>query len=212
MTIEINNGKVSGLNLYLDWLAEKGKVKASAISPLKNAVKAMFSTVDKEDWLDTEVANVDLNDYMQRFKNLSAGIYTAGSYAVYQSRINRAISWYKNFLKTPGWAPAIKSAEASSKEAKKAAPKTKPNQKTYTGIEEGEIVNSASTMQVGGMHNALTSGLQQNDADLLIYPFPLSDGTVATLNLPRNISTADAKRLGAFIGTLVMDGQDDENK
>lgn len=215
MTAEINNGKVSGLNLYLDWLAEKGKVKASAISPLKNAVKAMFATVDKDDWLNTEVDKVDLNDYMQRFKNLSAGTYTAGSYTVYQSRINRAINWYKNFLANPGWAPTMRHQESSNADTRKTSvKKAKLSQKSYGGIEEGEVINDGSMVaHMDGMQNALSTGLQQNDtANLLSYPFPLSDGSVATLNLPRRITTMDAKRLGAFISTLVMDGQDDENK
>lgn len=41
---------------------------------------------------------------------------------------------------------------------------------------------------------------------LISFPFPLSDGTLVTLNLPSSLSGNDARRLSQFLETLVITG------
>jgi len=40
---------------------------------------------------------------------------------------------------------------------------------------------------------------------MIHYPFPLSNGQVATMLIPREITAEDADRLGEFIQALVKD-------
>src|ERR1035437_9311303 len=101
----MNNGKSKNVIEYLDNLVDKGKVTPGAVVPLKTAFVKVLSAVDKESWGDTSVEAIDVDDYILRFANLTAGTYTPQSISVYKSRVNRALGWYKNFLATPGWAP-----------------------------------------------------------------------------------------------------------
>jgi hypothetical protein len=41
--------------------------------------------------------------------------------------------------------------------------------------------------------------------NLWAYPFPLSDGTIAVIQLPPDLARRDAERLKAFIDALVDD-------
>jgi hypothetical protein len=40
---------------------------------------------------------------------------------------------------------------------------------------------------------------------LVEYPFPIRDGQTATLRLPRDIKSAEVKRISAFMATLAVD-------
>ncbi len=45
------------------------------------------------------------------------------------------------------------------------------------------------------------------DPALVKFPFPMTDGTLAELNLPTRISKPDAERLATFVRTLAVEPQ-----
>lgn len=194
----IGNGKAGGLVAYLDMLVDKGRAPAPTIANLKTAFKAVMTTVDGDNWADADIRGIDLDDYMLRFQNKTPGKYNEASYNTYRTRIGRCIEWYLRFLQTPGWAPALKQTRA------KKAPKAKPakgragDNKDLAEISEGEIVSAEGGEVVSSMQKQPTA------AKLMGYPFPLEDGTIATLYLPPAISENDSERLQAFIKTLLI--------
>lgn len=203
----IGNGKVSGLIAYLENLSAKGKVRSSVITPLKSATKAVFIVVDSEQWKDTDVRSVDIDDYINRFKNLTIGKYDSNSYNTYRARISRAFNWYNHFLQNPGWAPAIKERSQDTRKATAAASATLKNvSRSFGDISEGEVV---PTPLGEAVEQISTSDSQNTSARLISFPFPMSNGVIATLYLPQSIPRKDAVRLQSFIKTLVIDEDTD---
>lgn len=194
----IGNGKISGLIAYLENLSAKGKVKSSAITPLKSAVKAIFSVVDGEDWDNTDTRNIDLDDYINRFKNLTMGKYDSDSYGAYRARVSRALGWYGRFLQDPGWSPVVKERSNNKKKSKTIMLSTAPIQDP-DGISEAEVIPNSQTERLFSANSCEAS------SKLISFPFPMSNGVISTLYLPQNISQKDAGRLQRFIQTLVVD-------
>lgn len=203
MSDTIGNGKISGLIAYLDNLSAKGKVKTSAITPLKSATRAVFSVVEGEHWEDIDTRSINLDDYINRFKNLTIGKYDSASYNAYRARIARVLDWYGHFLQDPGWAPLVKDRKRNDKIQKISAHNQKLAQNTES-IPEGEVVSLSRAATIEQPHNDIA---QSVTAKLISFPFPLSDGVIATLYLPQNLNLRDSERLQAFIKTLVI-GED----
>ena len=190
MTETVGNRKISGLNAYLDSLVEKGRATSSAVVPLKTAVHQIFWTVEPKNWENIDVAEIDLDDYMTRFKNLSLGRYNAQSYSAYQTRAHRALTWYSNFLQNPGWTPPTRKGSTSGK--------TSTNQLSTKKASPTPATPTANTKQ--------TTKTLSTNSDLIGFPFPLSNGSLASLYLPKQLSKEDADRLSQFISSLVIGG------
>lgn len=196
MTSQIGSGTVQGLIDFLDQLVEKGRAKSGSVTPLKTATKKVISVVDGEEkWKETDLRRVDVDDYIERFKNLTLGKYTEDSYKAYQSRLNRAKSWYTKFLSNPGWVP--------SKSAKGRPEKKQKNGHSELSTKKNE--NSVNETQISSVHVETDTSL----SDLIAYPFPLLTGRIVNLYLPVDLTLADAKRLSRFIESLSIDVPDD---
>ncbi len=202
MSANIGNGKISGLISYLDSLSTKGKVRSSVVTPLKSSVKSIFSIVDGEEWQDVDARSVDLDDYINRFKNLTIGKYDAASYTAYRTRAARALNWYSNFLQNPGWSPTVRSQQNDKKKVKTPDYQISQNVTDLRYVSEGEVIPTE--------HNpVLNKGPVVSEIDpsakLIGFPFPMTNGVIATLYLPQSITPSDAERLRAFIQTLVIE-------
>lgn len=202
----IGNGKISGLIAYLENLSTKGKVKTSAITPLKSATKAVFSTVVGERWQEIDVRNIDIDDYINRFKNLTIGKYDSNSYNAYRARVSRVINWYNNFLQDPGWCPTVKDRPRDIKKNKTTLQSVNMTH-SVNDVSEDKTVSAA----YHATEQAHVSEPQHVSTKLISFPFPMSNGVIATLYLPQSISPNDANRLQDFIKALVIDdGQSHE--
>ena len=187
MTNTIGNRKISGLITYLDSLVEKGRVRSSVVVPLKTAVRQIFETVEGDNWVNIDISEIDLDDYMVRFKNLALDRYNEDSYKAYKARANRALNWYNNFLQSPGWTPQIrKSSNSNKKTIKSSTSKDSIKSPTPTTTFKSAAKSSAPN-------------------DLIGFPFPLSNGSLASLYLPKQLSKTDAERLSQFIFSLVVE-------
>src|SRR4051812_9075112 len=106
--MSMGDGKAENLLEYLDNLVEKGKATAGAIKPLRTTFSVVLkAVVGEEKWQSVDVKEIDVEDYMSRFANLTMGKYSSGSLVEYKSRVNKVIGWYINFLDKPGWAPDV---------------------------------------------------------------------------------------------------------
>lgn len=184
----VGNRKISGLNAYLDSLVEKGRVKSSVVVPLKTAVHQIFETVEKDNWENIDVAEIDLDDYMIRFRNLALDRYNEQSYISYKARANRALIWYNNFLQNPGWIPQTRKTSTSNKAQANQSLAKKDNRKADISVASAEQT---------------PKNLPVINNDLISFPFPLSNGVLASLYLPKRLSREDAERLSQFISSLV---------
>lgn len=190
MSEQVGNRKISGLMSYLDSLVEKGRARSSVVTPLKTAIRQIFETVEKDNWENIDISTINLDDYIARFKNLALDRYNADSYNTYKARANRAITWYTNFLQNPGWTPTLRKSPISTN--------SKTTKKDVTP--QNNPLSSPNSLQTIST---------PPKAELISYPFPMSNGTLASLYLPKNISQEDATRLSKFILTLVVGGDED---
>ncbi|MCL2001826.1 hypothetical protein FWG76_00265 [Candidatus Saccharibacteria bacterium] len=188
----IGNGKLGGLVTYLDMLKEKGRVPAGVATSLKTAVSKVFQATDGDGWQEVDARNLDLEDYMTRFQNLTMGQYNEGSYAAYRARAAKALGWYNTFLSSPGWSPTPTSKKTSSEK--------KTGQKGKTNV-------ARQTIPAASNHVGTTTSVPGTAATKLVaFPFPLTTGELATLHLPTRLSRSDGYRLAKFLEALVSDG------
>lgn len=77
MGADMSERTVGGLMAYCDWLREKGYQSSNAIEAWKVAVKKVFGTVEPESYEAIALEQLDLEDYVRRFRQLAAKQYKA---------------------------------------------------------------------------------------------------------------------------------------
>ncbi len=176
--MSIGEGRAKDLLQYLDNLVDKGKVTKGAIAPLKTSFSKVLKTVDGEEWLDVVIKEVDVDDYMRRFANLTMGTYSTRSLSEYKFRIKKAIGWYVNFLDHPGWAPDLSGKKATFAPKKVKKPQAEA---PYHSIDDYTI--------------QLPTTAKHSFPGLITYPFPLTNGQMANLSLPAKLPRAEAQKI-----------------
>ena len=188
---DINSGTTRGLISYLSMIIEKGRATEGAIKPLSTAVKKITQAVDGDDWEQTDVRSIDSNDYVQRFANITAGQYTNRSISTYQSRMVRAIEWYKKFLDDPGWMPAVDRRQRSKSNKINRDDNTNSNEPKSNAQ---KAVDALSAKSVNGTIGAT---------------IPLNNGKQAKLILPEDfITRKDAERIKRMIDVYTLEQEE----
>jgi hypothetical protein len=205
----MGDGTARGLVGYLDNLVERGKASHGAINPLKIAFTKVLKTVDGNGWQSINIRDIDVDDYMHRFANLTLGKYSTESLAAYRTRVSKVTSWYIQFLDTPGWAPSIqRRAPRRSKNSFDTEPLPISQQAAITtqappAAISQPIINAADP-QAAVPPPATSLVSPTNPPDFITYPYPLSDGQLIQISLPVKLSKLDAKRIGAFIESIAV--------
>lgn len=151
-----------------------------------------------DNWEETSVKSIDVEDYMARFANLTIGKYSSDSLTVYKSRINKVVGWYTQFLDKPGWTPDV--------QRRNHPPKTVEKPKSNS-------VQTATPTQSSSQHAHPQSMPQiANDPGRVLYPYPLIDGQLIHISLPVKLSKDDARRIAAFIESIAIDSSTQEAK
>lgn len=189
MTTEnIGNGTSAGLVEYLDTIVEKGRGTPGAIQPLKTAFTKVVQEVDGTDWGKKLVAEIDIDDYVSRFGNLTRGKYSDKSLSVYKSRVNRVVGWYLKFMDQAGWMPTL-----SARQPRKSAVKS-PKAASNPGENGDDLPGN-------------------NEKDLVIKPgmhkieLALRVDAPVTLILPRDLMATEVATITAILNSLTMNGR-----
>lgn len=186
---DINSTTVGGTFAFFEWMVSKGYGTEAQVNPWRIAIKMVFSAVEgSEDYASFDWSQIDLDEYMDRFQKLAGANYKSESIVAYGRRVRNGLEAHKHYLET-GRAPvSTPRAQRKKKEAQPAAAAT------GDGNNVTPINAAAST---GGQQ----SGMVQ-------FPYPLSDGKMATLILPPRVSAEDVTRITTFIRTLQTDTPD----
>lgn len=175
------DGTVGDVTIYLDDLIVKYHSEASRITPLKSAVKRVFSLTKGDDWRVVLISDVDLDQTMIDFRLFSAeDDFSDHTFAAYRARINRAFKWYSNYLEDNKW---------------------EPFEKTKLLIDRASLMDYCKRAT-----NAL-----RDDVNMAEYPFPFLTGEETRLKLPAKLTRRDAERLKKFIDALVVEEGDDDD-
>lgn len=189
--MSMGDGKAKNALEYLDNLIEKGKATKGAISPLKIAFTKVVQVVDGDNWEQTEVKGIDVEDYLSRFANLTMGKYSSDSLTVYKSRVNKVVNWYTQFLDKPGWTPDV--------QRRNRAPKTETKKGQSIAVTE-----SQTTAPYVAPSTPQSMASIANTSNRILYPYPLLDGQLVHISLPVRLLKEDAKRIGAFIESIAI--------
>ena len=172
-----------GLVEHWDWAANKGLMNKNSAAALRAACAQVLGVL--EDWENIDIATIDSDDVVRRFKNLRARNFKPKSLETYEKRFKKALSSYLAYVRDPGaWKPAKQTR----------APKTDKDQAQHHGPQSTSEVPRSDSLRSG----------------LVDYPFPLRDGQTARLMLPRDLKIAEVKRLSAFMSTLAVDNAMDD--
>jgi hypothetical protein len=185
LTHNINSTTVGGTFEFFKWMVRGGYGTEAQVTPWRVAMKMVFSTVEgTEDYEPFDWSTVDLDEYMDRFQKLAGAKYKSESIVAYGRRVRNGIDAHKHYLET-GRAPTSKPATSRKKKD------TQPAAASGGNGNSDNVTPITAAASAGG-----------NQPGMVSFPYPLSDGNMATLVLPRRLAAEDVTRLTTFIRTL----------
>lgn len=171
-----------GLVDLWNWAAEKGLMNKNTANAHRAACTQVLGVL--EDWEEREINQLDLDDVINRFKNLRAQDFKPKTLRDYENRFRRAVQLFQDYIHDPSsWSPT-KSNTSSRRSPKKSEAKPPKTTEDSTG-DEGDVL-------------AEITGLVK-------YPFPLRQDIIAYLQLPDDLTSDEVKRLHTFMQALVVE-------
>lgn len=162
---------------HWNWAAEKGVMNKNTAAGVRAACTQVLGVL--EDWESADIKGLDVEATLVRFQNLKKKDFKPAVLETYKRRFRQAVASYLVYLDDPGgWKP-----------------------RTLDRATAGEKSN-------GGERPVETARLTKHEmpqAGLVDYPFPLREGQITRLILPRDLKTSEVKRLSAFMSTLAID-------
>jgi hypothetical protein len=182
--MSVKDGTAHSALQYLDELVVLGERPASAIIPLKTALSKVLSTVKGDKWGDVKVRSIDVDAYMDAFKERTETTYASHTLVVYKSRLNKVKEWYVHFLNTD-WATSA------------------PNHETYPWKAIDTLHHERLSMD--------ESGRPSPDVrrKLVNFPFPLLSGEMGYFNLPARLPKKEIPRIIAFLESIAIGEEED---
>jgi hypothetical protein len=168
----------AGLLRFLDYTGEKGLQNPTTAAARKSACIKVLE-IDGPGWRERRIDEIDVEDQVERFGRKSGSKYRPGSLRTYQQRFRDAVADYLEFLKNPTG---------------------------YRGAPPKSVTRPSSRTQTKERGQASTPRTRTTDAaaGLITYPFPLSGGVLAYVQLPHEISPEDAERMADFLRSVAF--------
>ena len=152
---------------------------------LRAACTQVLSVLD--DWENVDINELDLDDVINRFENLKAQDFRPKTLHEYGNRFRRAVQSFQDYIREPSsWSPT--KSNTSSRRSKKESEAGPPKTEDRAGDEKSSIFGTI---------------FETNN--LVDYPFPLRQDTIAILRLPNDLASDEVERLNTFMKALVVD-------
>ncbi len=185
----MSDGKFAPEDLYafLEDMGRKGWLHETTAKAMASASRRLFSVLDQDEPVD--LSTIDPDDLTERFKNKTKNV-SAQTAETYKKRLVTALEYYKSYKADPQWKPPTRQPKRTPT-AKKATTRSRdarPYNETPQDASESMSTRSASP------------------AEGFATYFPLRDNIIVKISgLPKNLKTAEAIRMAAFIKTLAVD-------
>jgi len=178
------SGNAAGLLEFLDYARAKGILARKTAEAYKSASSLALS-IEGDGWENAEVRNIDSDHQLDRYIRLRGQTASPQTLATYRGRLGKAIQLYVDFLDNP---TGFRGPTARSRPGGTSARRTPATTAKQTGQlpRPGEVPSA-------------------EPSELLTYPFPLRAGGMAYLQLPRELTHADVRRLSSFLESLAID-------
>mgnify|MGYP001296041567 CR=1 FL=1 len=172
--------------------ASSGRIKPNVASNMATVARKVLEI--EENWEQLDISQLDVEDFLTRFRNLRGLEYKQDSLVEYERRFRRAIAMYLEYIRNPtGWkyggpVNTNRNGGTSRKDKSSKVSETKSGYGSST-----ESLESASiSVMANGVH-------------MMDYPFPLRDGCIVRLRLPADLKVSEVERLAAFMRTVAID-------
>jgi hypothetical protein len=177
-----DTGSAAALIGFLEDLITAGDLKTFTGQARKSAVREVLSTAEGEGWEWVDLNALDLDDTIQRFEARRTATLSPASINTYKSRFRRAVEDYESFRAEPDG--------------------WSPSVRTRARRASGTLAQSDRPGR---------SNLSRRSR-IVAYPFPVRDGILAMVELPVDLTAQEARRFGAFIASLAVDADADDER
>lgn len=173
---------LDGLLRFLDYLKDKGLLKANTATSRKATANKVLSVLPADELQD--VTTLDLDDVMDRFANLEGLNYSPDSLTTYKSRLKSTLDDFQSYLDNPsGFRPQVQS-RSRVKRPERSENNTKNSDQT-------EVRKPSDS--------------DQNFADTLTLPIPLRENLIVKIQgLPFDLTVAEAKKVAAVVQAMAI--------
>ena len=162
---------------HWNWAAEKGVMNKNTAAGLRAACTQVLGALGN--WESVDIKGLDVEGTLVRFQNLKKKDFKPVVLETYKRRFRHAVTSYLSYLNDPGgWKP-----------------------RTIDRPNAADKNNGGDRQPDPGR----PTKHEMPQAGLVEYPFPLRDGQIARLILPRDLKTSEVKRLAAFMSILAVD-------
>jgi hypothetical protein len=176
---------------FFQFTIDKHQLPESQASAYRTAARRVLALEDDPDSVD--VANMDEEDFLRRFRIKNRTGLTEQSFSTYASRFRRGRDMYLKWLNhDPDWAGKRRKGNKSSKPG---------------SSEQGSVTRKPSTTQSRTFVDSvpMADSVVAAEPELFDYPVALVDSkVVAILRLPRSYTKSDAERMAALINALAV--------
>lgn len=163
--------------------AEKGDMNKNTAAAMRAACVQVLSALD-DHWEEIDIRELDVEEALRRFQNLRAKEFKQKTLDAYARRFTQAVASYLAYAKNPrSWKPHARERMVRSR----------------------RVAGHAQTVDNVNRDDEVARAARPPQGSLVEYPFPLRDGLTARLMLPRDLKSAEVKRLTAFMATLAVD-------
>ena len=169
------------------WAADKGLMNPNTAGALRATCAQVLGVLDN--WEQVDIRQIDIDNLFRRFQNLRSKDFTPKSLDTYRSRFAKAVRSFLDYADNPsGWKGTTSQIRRQSKTSNAAAASgTVP-----------PVPASSLPAVIADRQRTVT------------HPFLFRDGRQAMLALPLDLTLADVRRITAFLTTLAVDFDPDE--
>lgn len=188
----------TGVSDFISFLEQKGSVSQNTAVGLRTGCDRIFSALSPDEMRN--LVGLDVDAAVRRFTNKNPGVLSPASAAVYRSRIHRALNLLTRYNADPVGFKMVepkKNGQSQPGSAAKAKSHTRaraqPEAPTTAAIPEQGVESSERRSSGTPVTGSVTLAL------------PLRADFVAQFIVPRDLTTKEAKRLGAYFATVAID-------
>jgi hypothetical protein len=184
----------AGVGKFISYLADKGLVPTLTAASMRTACDRIFSALSIDE--QQNLAGLDVAAAVQRFMNKNPGVLSPDSAGVYRSRVQRTLEMLGRYNADPvGFRPEVakpRSNGATANDGRAASVPRQTRKRQPSAPPPGETPEP-TRQPTPAVVGAVTLTL------------PLRPDFVAQFIVPRDLTTKEARRLGAYFLTIPID-------